>query len=61
LRLAQRRDQQAAQQSKYLALSKKASQQQQQIADLEAQVAQLRQTASIGEAQLNRWRSQYFR
>ncbi len=59
-RLDQRRDQQAAQQGKISSLLRKIRQQEQEIESLKAQVAQLRQTAAIGEAQLNRWRFNNF-
>lgn len=59
-RLNQRRDQQAAQQAKIASLLRKTQQQEQHIETLKTQAEQLRQAATIGEAQLNRWRFNNF-
>jgi hypothetical protein len=58
--LNQRRDHQSAQQAKLTTLEEKTHQQAAEIASLKAQVEQLRISASIGEAQLNRWRFNNF-
>jgi predicted RNase H-like nuclease (RuvC/YqgF family) len=58
--LQSRMTEQAAQQSSYKSLQQQLQEQAHEVASLREQLAQLRPLATIGEAQLNKWRSRNF-
>ncbi|HEY9741512.1 MAG TPA: hypothetical protein V6C90_13560 [Coleofasciculaceae cyanobacterium] len=58
--LQSRMTEQATQQSSYKSLQQQLQEQAHEVASLREQLAQLRPLATIGEAQLNKWRSRNF-
>lgn len=58
--LAQQRDREIAQKAQNADLAQQTQEQQQRLEVLEQQITQLQQMATIGEAQINRWRFQTY-